>query len=67
MITIGTKACLLNDGDEVFTTECRIKVSDVRMAMAEGIITFTATKVKCGTSAKRWADMNEVVNKVIEG
>jgi len=65
MITIGTKACLLNDGDEVFTIEGRIKVSDVHMVMAEGIVTFTATKVKCGTSTKRWADMNEVFNKVI--
>lgn len=66
MITQGTKACLLNDGDEVLATDGRIKLSDVRMVMAEGIITFAATKVKCGTLTKRWAAMNSVFNKVIE-
>lgn len=50
MITIGTKAILLSNGDEVFTTEGRIRVSNIRMVHEEGIITYVATVVKAGVS-----------------
>ena len=50
MITISTKAILLSNGDEVFTTEGRIRVSKIRMVQAEGIITYVATVVKTGVS-----------------
>lgn len=67
MITIGTKAILLSNGDEVFTTECRMRVSSIRMVQAEGIITYVATDVKTGKESKRWAAFESVFNKVIEG
>ena len=67
MITIGTKAILLGNGDEVFTTEGRMRVSNIRMVQAEGIITYVATDVKTGVSSKRWAAFESVFNKVIEG
>lgn len=67
MITIGTKAILLSNGDEVFTTEGRMRISNIRMAQAEGIITYVATDVKTGVSSKRWASFESVFNKVIEG
>lgn len=67
MITIGTKAILLSNGDEVFTTEGRMRISNIRMVQAEGIITYVATVVKTGVSAKRWAAFESVFNKVIEG
>lgn len=67
MITIGTKAILLSNGDEVFTTEGRMRISNIRMVQAEGIITYVATVVKTGVSSKRWAAFESVFNKVIEG
>lgn len=74
MITIVTKAIMLKDGDEVFdvdgrmtVTDIRMTVTDIRMVMAEGIITYTATKTKDGSASKRWADMESIFNKVIEG
>lgn len=67
MITIGTKAILLSNGDEVFTTEGRMRVSNIRMVQAEGIITYVATDVKTGRASKRWAAFESVFNKVIEG
>lgn len=67
MITIGTKAILLSNGDEVFTPEGRMRVSKIRMVQAEGIITYVATVVKTGASSKRWAAFESVFNKVIEG
>lgn len=67
MITIGTKAILLSNGDEVFTTEGRMRVSNIRMVQAEGIITYVATDVNTGKESKRWASFESVFNKVIEG
>lgn len=67
MITIGTKAILLSNGDEVFTTEGRMRVSKIRMVQAEGIITYVATDVKTRKESKRWAAFESVFNKVIEG
>ena len=67
MITIGTKAILLSNGDEVFTTEGRVRVSKIRMVQAEGIITYITTVVKTGKESKRWAAFESVFNKVIEG
>lgn len=67
MTTIGTKAILLSNGDEVFTTESRMRVSNIRMVHAEGIITYVATDVKTGAGSKRWAAFESVFNKVIEG
>lgn len=67
MITIGIKAILLSNGDEVLTTEGRTRVSKIRMVQAEGIITYVATDVKTGVSSKRWAAFESVFNKVIDG
>jgi len=67
MITIGTKAILLSKGDEVFTPEGRMLISNIRMVHEEGIITYIATVVKTGVSYKRWAAFESVFNKVIEG
>lgn len=67
MITIGTKAILLSNGDEVFTTEGRMRISNIRMVQAEGIITYVATVVKTGVSSKRCAAFESVFNKIIEG
>ena len=67
MITIGTKAILMSNGDEVFTTEGRVRVSSIRMVQAEGIITYVATDVKTGKESKRWAAFESVFNKMIEG
>lgn len=67
MITKGTKAIMLKDGDEVLDVDGRMTVTDIRMVMAEGIITYTATKAKDGSTSKRWADMDSIFNKVIEG
>ena len=67
MITIGTKATLLSNGDEVFTTEGRMRISNIRLVHAEGIITYVATNVKTGKESKRWAAFESVFNKVIEG
>ena len=67
MITIGTKAILLSNGDEVFTTEGRMRVSSIRRVHAEGIITYVATDVKTGNESKRWDSFKSVFNKVIEG
>lgn len=67
MITIGTKAILLSNGDEVFTTEGRMRISNIRMVQAEGIITYVATDVKTDVGSKRWAAFESVFNKVIEG
>lgn len=67
MITISTKAILLSNGDEVFTTEGRMRVSSIRMVQAEGIITYVATNVKTGKESKRWVAFESVFNKVIEG
>ena len=67
MITIGTKAILLSNGDKVFTTEGRMRVSKIRMVQAEGIITYVATVVKTGKESKRWAAFESVFNKVIDG
>ena len=67
MITIGTKAILLSNGNEVFTTEGRMRVSNIRMVQAEGIITYVATIVKTGAISKHWAAFESVFNKVIEG
>lgn len=65
MITIGTKAILLSNGDEVFTTEGRMRVSGIRMVQEEVIITYVATDVKTGVMSKRWAAFDSVFNKVI--
>ena len=67
MITIGTKSILLSNGDEVFTPEGRIRVSNIRMVQAEGIITYVSTDVNTGKESKRWAAFESVFNKVIEG
>lgn len=67
MITIGKKAILLNNGDEVFTTEGKMRVSRIRIVQEEGIITYVATDVKTGKEYKRWAAFESVFNKVIEG
>ena len=67
MITIGTKSILLNNGDEVFTTEGKMRVSRIRIVQEEGIITYVATDVKTGKEYKRWAAFESVFNKVIEG
>lgn len=67
MITQGTKAIMLNEGDEVLAVDGRMTVTNIRMVMAEGIITYTATKKKDGSTSKRWADMESIFNKVIEG
>lgn len=67
MITKGTRAIMLKDGDEVLDVDGRMTVSDIRMVMAEGIITHTATKTKDGSTSRRWADMESIFNKVIEG
>lgn len=67
MITQGTKAALLRDGDEVFTAEGRMTISNIKMVIVENIITYTATMNKCGTASRRWADMDSIVNKVIDG
>ena len=67
MITQGTKAALLREGDEIFTTEGRMTISNVKMVIVENIITYTATMNKCGTTSKRWADMDSIFNKVIDG
>ena len=67
MITIGTKAILLNNGDEVFTTEGKMRVSRIRIVQEDGIITYVATDVKTGKEYKRWAAFESVFNKVIEG
>jgi hypothetical protein len=66
MITKGTKAIMLKDGDEVLDVDGRMTVADIRMVMA-GIITYTATKTKDGSTSKRWAYMDSIFNKVIEG
>lgn len=67
MITQGTKAIMLKDGDEVLDVDGRMPLTGIRMVMAEGIITYTATKTKDGSTSKRWADMESILNKVIEG
>ena len=67
MITIGTKAILLSNGDEVFTTEGKMRVSRIRIVQEDGIITYVATDVKTGKEYKRWAAFESVFNKVIEG
>lgn len=67
MITKGTKAIMLKDGDEVLDVDGRMTVTDIRMVISEGIITYTATKTKDGSTSKRWADMKSIFNKVIEG
>ena len=67
MITIGTKAILLSNGDEVFTTEGKMRVSRIRIVQEEGVITYVATDVKTGKEYKRWASFESVFNKVIEG
>lgn len=67
MITQGTKAIMLNEGDEVLDVDGRMTVTNIRMVMAEGIITYTATKTKDGSASKRWADMDSIFSKVIEG
>ena len=67
MITIGTKAILLSNGDEVFTPESRMRISSIRMVQEKGIITYVATVVKTGIISKRWAAFESVFNKVIEG
>lgn len=67
MITQGTRAIILKDGDEVLDVDGRMTVTGIRMVMAEGIITYTATKTKDGGTSKRWADMESIFNKVIEG
>lgn len=67
MITQGIKAVLLGNGDEVFTTEGRMRVSRIRIVQEEGIITYVATDVKTGKEYKRWAAFESVFNKVIDG
>lgn len=67
MITKSTKAIMLKDGDEVLDVDGRMTITNIRMVMAEGIITYTATKIKDGSTSKRWADMESIFNKVIEG
>ena len=67
MITQGIKAALLGNGDEVFTTEGKMRVSRIRIVQEEGIITYVATDVKTGKESKRWAAFESVFNKVIEG
>lgn len=67
MITQGTKAIMLNEGDKVLGVDGLMTVTNIRMVMAEGIITYTATKAKDGGTSKRWADMESIFNKVIEG
>ena len=44
-----------------------MRISNIRMVQAEGIITYVATDVKTGVSSKRWAAFESVFNKVIEG
>lgn len=67
MITIGTKVVLLNDGDEIFTHQGRMVLSNIQIIASERIITYTAENKECGTALNMWADIESVFHKVIEG
>lgn len=64
MKTQQIKATLLRNNDQIVDVDGLLTVTDFKMNMVEGIITFTATKPD-KSSSRRWMGMDTYVEKVV--
>lgn len=64
MNTKRTQAVLLRNGDKIVEVDGLLTISNFKMELQEGIVTFTATKTD-GTFSMRWADLKSYLDRVV--